>query len=58
MAAFDDQLAPIKQARVERRRQADVSHASALRRADAERAAREAGTAAAVPQAALLGRTA
>ncbi|MEV5454703.1 DciA family protein [Streptomyces sp. NPDC052535] len=54
----DDQPAPIEQARTERRRQADVSHAAALRRARAERAAREAGTAAAVRQTASLGRTA
>ncbi|MGW2689464.1 DciA family protein [Streptomyces sp. NPDC001414] len=44
----DDAPAPIEQARTERRRQADASHAAALRRARAERAAREAGTAAAV----------
>jgi hypothetical protein len=43
-----DAPAPIEQARTERRRQADASHAAALRRARAERAAREAGTAAAV----------
>ncbi|MFE0489186.1 DciA family protein [Streptomyces griseoaurantiacus] len=53
------QPAPIEQARTERRRQADASHAAALRRARAERAAREAGTAAAVtPQRAPLSRTA
>jgi hypothetical protein len=57
-AAADDQPDPIEQARTERRRQADVSHAAALRRARAERAAREAGTAAAIPQTAPLGRTA
>lgn len=34
----DDQPAPIEQARAERRRAADVSHAAALRRARAERA--------------------
>ncbi|TGB10835.1 DUF721 domain-containing protein [Streptomyces palmae] len=56
--ASGDQPAPIEQARTERRRQADVSHAAALRRARAERAAREAGTAAAVPQSTPLGRTA
>lgn len=50
--------APIEQARTERRRQADASHAAALRRARAERAAREAGTAAVVVQTAPLGRTA
>jgi len=56
--AADDQPAPIEQARTERRRQADVSHAAALRRARAERAARAAGTAAVVLQPAPLGRTA
>ncbi|MFD5473379.1 DciA family protein [Streptomyces sp. NPDC127105] len=56
--AADDQPAPIEQARIERRRQADVSHAAALRQARAERAAREAGTAAAVPQTAPRGRAA
>ncbi|MFE9258522.1 DUF721 domain-containing protein [Streptomyces sp. NPDC006879] len=56
--AAHDQPAPIEQARTERRRQADVSHAAALRRARAERAARQAGTAAAVPQPTTLGRTA
>ncbi|WP_030990057.1 DciA family protein [Streptomyces sp. NRRL WC-3744] len=56
--AADEQPAPIEQARSERRRQAEVSHAAALRRARAERAAREAGTAAAVPHPTLLGRTA
>ncbi|MFF9497252.1 hypothetical protein [Streptomyces flaveolus] len=54
----DDQPAPIEQARIERRHQADVSHAAALRRAREERAAREAGTAAVVPQSTPLGRTA
>ncbi|MFF5475392.1 DciA family protein [Streptomyces achromogenes] len=47
----DDQLAPIEQARIERRRRADVSYAAALRRARAERAAGQAGTAAAQPPA-------
>ncbi|MEV5886726.1 hypothetical protein AB0L74_29260 [Streptomyces sp. NPDC052020] len=41
-ATADDQMAPIEQARIERR-QADVSHSAALRRARAERAARRAG---------------
>ncbi|MFJ8028455.1 DciA family protein [Streptomyces sp. NPDC096311] len=51
----DDAPAPIGQARTQRRREADVSHAAALRRARAERAAREAGTVAAVtPQRAPL----
>ncbi|MFE7514773.1 DciA family protein [Streptomyces sp. NPDC057540] len=45
----DDQPAPLDQARAERRRQAEVSHAAALRLARAERAARAAGTVAAVP---------
>ncbi|MEU6175831.1 hypothetical protein ABZ832_28475 [Streptantibioticus parmotrematis] len=54
----DDQPAPIEQARIEHRRQADASHAAALRRARAERAARQAGTSAAVPQTAPLGRRA
>ncbi|MFJ9634777.1 DciA family protein [Streptomyces sp. NPDC101175] len=54
-AVADDAPAPIEQARSERRRQADVSHAAALRRARTERAAREAGTVAAVtPQQAPL----
>ncbi|MEU3954033.1 DciA family protein [Streptomyces achromogenes] len=43
--------APIEQARIERRRQAAVSHAAALRRARAERAARQVGTAVAQPPA-------
>jgi hypothetical protein len=50
----DAQSAPIEQARIERRRQAGISHAAALRRARAERAAREAGTAAVLPQPARL----
>ncbi|MEU8622769.1 DciA family protein [Streptomyces sp. NPDC048623] len=45
----DDQPAPLDQARTERRRQAEVSHAAALLVARAERAARAAGTVAAVP---------
>ncbi|WP_238783322.1 hypothetical protein [Streptomyces monomycini] len=53
-----DAPASIEQARTERRRQADISHAAALRRARAERAAREAGTAAVVPKAAPLQRPA
>ncbi|MFE5717893.1 hypothetical protein [Streptomyces erythrochromogenes] len=57
--AADDEPAPIEQARAQRRRQADVSHAAALRRARAERTTRETRTAAAVPQSsAPLGRTA
>ncbi|MFC8013742.1 hypothetical protein [Streptomyces cinereoruber] len=44
----EDAPAPIEQVRTERRRQADVPHAAALRRARAERAEREAGTVAAV----------
>ncbi|WP_406704152.1 hypothetical protein [Streptomyces albidoflavus] len=51
----EDAPAPIEQARAERRRQADVSHVAAVRRARAERAAREARTVAAVtPQRAPL----
>ncbi|MFD8824848.1 DUF721 domain-containing protein [Streptomyces sp. NPDC059605] len=53
----DDALAPIEQDPTERRRQAAVSHAAALRRARAERAAAEVGAAAAVPQSTPLGRT-
>ncbi|MFC8009274.1 DciA family protein [Streptomyces cinereoruber] len=50
-----DAPAPIEQARAGRRRQADASHAAAVRRARAERAAKEAGTVAAVtPQRAPL----
>ncbi|MFK8851380.1 hypothetical protein [Streptomyces sp. Ac-502] len=47
-----DAPASIEQARTERRHQADISHAAALCRARAERAARAAGTAAVVPKAA------
>ncbi|MGW5679020.1 DciA family protein [Streptomyces sp. NPDC003860] len=50
----DDAPAPIEQARTERRRQADASHAAAVRRARAERAAREAGTSAVLAQPARL----
>ncbi|MYS40159.1 DUF721 domain-containing protein, partial [Streptomyces sp. SID5998] len=57
-AAADEQPAPIQQARTECRHQADASHDAAVRRARAERAAREAGATAVVPQAAPLGRTA
>ncbi|WP_254882436.1 hypothetical protein [Streptomyces sp. NA03103] len=56
--AANDQPAPIEQARTERLRQAAVSYSAALRRARAECAAREAGTAAAVPQTTPLCRTA
>ncbi|WP_332836391.1 hypothetical protein [Streptomyces odonnellii] len=52
--APDDAPAPIEAARTQRRREADVSHAVALRRARAERAAKEAGTAAAAAQPATL----
>lgn len=45
VVVVDDALAPTEQARTKRRRQADVSRAAALRRACAERAAGEAGTA-------------
>ncbi|MER5974602.1 DciA family protein [Streptomyces sp. NPDC002055] len=54
----DDAPTPIEQARAQRRRQAAATEAAALRRARAERAAREAGTAAAVPQPAVLRTTA
>jgi hypothetical protein len=50
----DDAPAPIAAARTQRRNQADVSHAAALRRARAERAAREAGTSAVLSQSAPL----
>ncbi|WP_128977383.1 DciA family protein [Streptomyces roseicoloratus] len=51
----EDAPAPIEQARAGRRREADASHAAAVRRARAERAAKEAGTVAAVtPQRAPL----
>ncbi|MFE2498830.1 DUF721 domain-containing protein [Streptomyces scopuliridis] len=40
----DDALAPIEQARVQRRHQAAATEANAMRRARQERAAREAGT--------------
>ncbi|WP_051820128.1 DciA family protein [Streptomyces sp. NRRL S-920] len=46
----EDAPVPIEQARAERRRQADASHAAAVRRARAERAACQAGTTAAMPQ--------
>ncbi|MFF0537105.1 hypothetical protein ACWDF1_11440 [Streptomyces coelicoflavus] len=55
-AAADNQPTPIEQAHTESRRQADMSYAATLRRARAERAAREAGTATA--NVAPLGRTA
>ncbi|MEV6840870.1 DciA family protein [Streptomyces sp. NPDC051133] len=42
--ASEDAPAPIAAARMQRRREADASHAAALRRARAERAARQAGT--------------
>lgn len=54
----DDAPALIEQARAQRRRQAAATEAAALRRARQERAAREAGTAAAVPQPAALRTTA
>lgn len=53
-AASDEAAAPIAAACTQRRRQADASHTAALRRARAERAAREARTAAALPQSAPL----
>lgn len=57
-AVPDDAPAPIEQARTERRRQADVSHAAAVRRARGERVACQAGTATAAPQPAELRTTA
>ncbi|MFF8696747.1 DUF721 domain-containing protein [Streptomyces sp. NPDC015144] len=58
-AAPDSAPAPIGQAHAERRRQADTSHTAALRRARAERAAREAGTMVdSVPQPAPLDKSA
>lgn len=45
----DDAPAPIEQAGTERRRQADVSHAAAVRRARGVRATRQAGTGTALP---------
>ncbi|WP_460074020.1 DciA family protein [Streptomyces sp. YKOK-I1] len=54
----DDAPAAIETARAERRRQAAATEAAALRRARKERAAREAGTAAAVPEAGTLRTTA
>nr|AAZ23098.1 hypothetical protein [Streptomyces fradiae] len=51
--------APIEQARTDRRRrQADASHAAALRRARAERETRKARPEAAAPQSTPLSRTA
>lgn len=54
----DDAPAPIEQARAQRRRQAAVTEAAALRRARQERAARASGTAAATPESAALRTTA
>lgn len=53
----DDAPAPIDAARIQRRRQAAVTEAAALRRARAERAARQAGTAPLVAKAAVPLRT-
>ncbi|MFE9387588.1 hypothetical protein ACFYMO_30870 [Streptomyces sp. NPDC007025] len=53
-----DEATPIEPALTERRRQADASHAAALCRARAERAAGETGAAAPVPASPPLGRTA
>ncbi|MBV7249238.1 DciA family protein [Streptomyces sp. MW-W600-10] len=50
-AAVDDAPAPINSAHLQRRREAAVTEAAALRRARTERAARQAGTAALVPAA-------
>lgn len=57
-AVPDDAPAPIDQARIQRRRQAAATEAAALRRARAERAARDAGTVAAGPQPTALRTTA
>ncbi|MEW1724311.1 DciA family protein [Streptomyces sp. NPDC093109] len=56
-AAVDDAPAPISAAHLQRRREAAATEAAALRRARAERAARQAGTAALVPAAPLPLRT-
>ncbi|MFJ4858604.1 hypothetical protein [Streptomyces sp. NPDC088730] len=56
-AAVDEAPAPINAARLQRRREAAATEAAALRRARAERAARQAGTAALVPNAPLPLRT-
>ncbi|MEY9997308.1 putative nucleic acid-binding Zn ribbon protein [Streptomyces sp. V4I8] len=57
-ASSDDQPAPLEAARVERRREAEAIRARALRRARAERAARENGTATAVVNSGSLRPTA
>ncbi|MEU0214847.1 DUF721 domain-containing protein [Streptomyces sp. NPDC006265] len=57
-AVPDDAPASIEVTRAQRRRQAAVTEAAVLRRARAERAAREAGTAAADPQPTALRTTA
>ncbi|MFC9622048.1 DciA family protein [Streptomyces sp. NPDC056930] len=56
-AAVDDAPAPLNAAHLQRRREAAATEAAALRRARAERAARQAGTAALVPNAPLPLRT-
>ncbi|MFB6814326.1 DciA family protein [Streptomyces sp. NPDC056347] len=56
-AAVEDAPAPINAAHLQRRREAAAIEAAALRRARAERAARQAGTAALVPAAPLPLRT-
>jgi hypothetical protein len=56
--AVTDAPTPIEAARAQCRRQATATEAAALRRARAEHAAREAGTATAVPQSAVLRTTA
>ncbi|MGW2107649.1 DUF721 domain-containing protein [Streptomyces sp. NPDC001948] len=50
--------APIEQARLQRRRQSNASHAAALRWARAERAAKESGTTTHLPESAVLRTTA
>ncbi|MEU3855051.1 DciA family protein [Streptomyces sp. NPDC029554] len=57
-ASSDDQPAPIEAARAQRRRESEATRALVLRRARAEAAARQAGTAAAVPASAELRTTA
>ncbi|UXY33230.1 DciA family protein [Streptomyces sp. HUAS TT20] len=57
-ASSDDQPAPIEAARIQRRRASEATHTLALRRARAERAARQTGTAAATPQPPAVRRTA
>ncbi|MFG2887581.1 hypothetical protein ACGFYV_35780 [Streptomyces sp. NPDC048297] len=57
-ASSDDQPTPIEAARIQRRRASEATHTLALRRARADRAARQTGTAAAAPQHPPVRRTA